>query len=314
MNRLIALDWGTSSLRAFLMQDGAIVEKRQSPFGIQHLPEPGGMRGYELAFESMCGDWTRQFPDCTVIASGMVGSAQGWVEAPYVKCPADLNDLAKSAGEVTLPTGGKLFIVPGVLLDSPDEAPDVIRGEETQIAGALSDHPEWWDACRILLPGTHSKWVTMKGGKLEHFSTYMTGEIFAVLKEYSILGRLMPEEKPFPEEADAAFKQGVALARAGLAGDLTHQLFSTRTMGLTGRLPKAALSDFLSGMLIGNELVSATRAFSSVETLPLIMIGEGALCDLYKKALADFGLECTAQFENTSCFGLWNIAAKRNFN
>ena len=138
--------------------------------------------------------------------------------------------------------------------DDPDLAPDVIRGEEIQIAGALINHADWWQASRILLPGTHSKWVTMQGGKLESFSTYMTGEIFAVLCDHSILGRLMPEEKASKEEADKAFDLGLSIARDGGAGDLTHQLFATRTMGLTERLPKAALRSYLSGLLIGNEL------------------------------------------------------------
>nr|WP_321526877.1 2-dehydro-3-deoxygalactonokinase [uncultured Cohaesibacter sp.] len=312
MSLLIALDWGTSSLRAYLLEDGKVLDKRQSPFGIQHLPAPGGVKGYEAAFESICGDWRKQYPDVAVVTGGMVGSAQGWSEAPYVRCPADLGDLAKNSGAAILPDGGTLHIVPGVLLDEPDLAPDVIRGEEIQIAGALVDHPDWWDASRILLPGTHSKWVTMKGGKLESFSTYMTGEVFAVLREHSILGRLMPEEKATAEDADKAFDLGLNVARNGEPGDLTHQIFATRTMGLTERLPKAALVNYLSGLLIGNELTSATRELRDDASIPLIMIGEGALCDLYKRALASFGLECTAQFDNTAYIGLWDFAVARN--
>ena len=308
MSLLIALDWGTSSLRAYLMEDGKVLDQRHSPYGIQHLPEPGGVKGYEAAFESICGDWRKQYPDVSVVTGGMVGSAQGWSEAPYVRCPADLSDLAKKAGQAILPDGGTLHIVPGVLLDDPDLAPDVIRGEEIQIAGALIDHDDWWQASRILLPGTHSKWVTMNGGKLESFSTYMTGEIFAVLCDHSILGRLMPEEKASKEEADKAFDLGLSVAKHGGAGDLTHQLFATRTMGLTERMPKEALSNYMSGLLIGNELTSATRELQDDASLPLIMIGDGALCDLYKRALASFGLECTAQFDNTAHIGLWNFA------
>ena len=309
MSLLIALDWGTSSLRAYLLEDGKVVDQRQSPFGIQHLPEPGGVKGYEAAFESICGDWRKQYPDVPVVTGGMVGSAQGWSEAPYVRCPADLGDLAKNAGKATLPDGGTLHIVPGVLLDDPDCAPDVIRGEEIQIAGALIDHQDWWQASRILLPGTHSKWVTMNAGKLESFSTYMTGEVFAVLCDHSILGRLMPQEKASKEDADKAFDLGLSVAKTGGAGDLTHQIFATRTMGLTERLPKEALSHYLSGLLIGNELAAATRDLQKDASLPLIMIGDGKLCDLYKRALASFGIECTAQFDNTAYIGLWNFAA-----
>jgi 2-dehydro-3-deoxygalactonokinase len=152
----------------------------------------------------------------------------------------------------------------------------------------------------------------MRDGKLEHFSTYMTGELFAVLCDHSILGRLMPEQQASAEDAGAAFDLGFSVARQGGTGDLSHQIFSTRTMGLTERLPKEALRNYLSGLLIGNELMSATRSLVGKTSLPLIMIGEGALCDLYLRGLEALGIECTAQFNNTSYIGLWKFAAARN--
>ena len=109
----------------------------------------------------------------------------------------------------------------------------------------------------MALPGTHSKWVQVSDGRIARFATYMTGELFAVLSRHSILGRLMPEDEGTDAQArDAAFTDGVNAARNGSAGDLAHQIFATRTLGLTRRLPAEALKDYLSGLLIGSELVS----------------------------------------------------------
>ncbi|MEI4474117.1 2-dehydro-3-deoxygalactonokinase [Frigidibacter sp. MR17.24] len=309
MTDLIALDWGTSSLRAFLMRDAQVVEERSSPHGIQKLPEPGGEEGYRAAFTQICGDWAAL--GLPAVAGGMVGSQQGWIEAPYVRCPAAVTDLVRSEGLVDTPQGGQLHIVPGVLLDDPALPPDVIRGEEIQIAGALADRPDWARAALFVMPGTHSKWVTVRDSVIETFSTYMTGEIFAVMADHSILGRLMTDDAPAADVAADAFAKGIEVARAGGAGDLGHQLFSTRTMGLTKRLPNNALRDYLSGLLIGNEILSAARALEGRAAAAILMIGEGRLCDRYRDAMAMFGLTVTAQLGNTAPQGLWRFAETR---
>jgi 2-dehydro-3-deoxygalactonokinase len=311
MPRLLALDWGTSSLRAFLMDtDGSILGLRSSGYGIQHLPEPGGIAGYQRAFMETCGDWATD-PSLPVVAGGMVGSAQGWIEAPYVSCPADVSTLAERAAAVALPNGGRMLIAPGVLLDQPDVAPDVIRGEEIQIAGALSRHADWGSRACFVLPGTHSKWVLVENGRIVDFATYMTGELFAVLTAHSILGRLMPATSGQPALDDAAFDKGLARAATGQAGELSHQLFSARTMGLTGRIPGEGLADYLSGLLIGQETVSAPkRLMRTTARLPerLIVIGEGALCHRYVRALKAAGLAVTAEVANTAPDGLYRFA------
>jgi 2-dehydro-3-deoxygalactonokinase len=305
---LLALDWGTSSLRAFLMQEGRIIDTRQSDHGIQHLPA-SGVAGFEQAFAAIAGDWVKRWPTLAVVASGMVGSAQGWREAPYVRCPADVQLLAQHGIRVASGIGPDVVIAPGVLLDQPEQMPDVIRGEEIQIAGALSENRQWAARCCMVLPGTHSKWVSVREGRLEHFSTYMTGELFAVLCQHSILGRLLPTSKSATREPDReAFELGLKQAQSGRAGDLTHHIFATRTLGLTGRLQSVMLADYLSGLLIGSELVSALADFHEREPMPLVLIGETALCRRYADALCYFGQPVAAVLGNTAALGLWSFA------
>ena len=303
---LLALDWGTSSLRAFLMADGEVLETRQSAHGIQHLPLPG-VSGFEKAFADIAGNWVGRFPRLPIVASGMVGSAQGWKEAPYVRCPADVQTLARHHARVASGLGPDILIAPGVLFDEPDCLPDVMRGEEIQIAGALLAHPEWSARACMVLPGTHAKWAYIEDGKLVRYATYLTGELFAVLTKHSILGRLLPDD--FHTQSDAAaFALGLRTARESKPGDLSHQIFGTRTLGLSGRLPPAALADYLSGLLIGHELVSGMAGAGNLASTPLVMIGAPALCQRYTEALAAFGRQPDATLDNTAPVGLWDFA------
>lgn len=308
--QLLALDWGTSSLRAFLMRDGQVVDTRHSAHGIQHLPLPG-RPGFEQAFAAIAGDWVRQWPQLPVVASGMVGSAQGWREAPYVRCPATVKALAEQNTTVASGLGQDILIAPGVLYDEAGELPDVMRGEEIQIAGALLDNPQWAQRSCIVLPGTHSKWAQIENGKIVRFSTYLTGELFAVLSTHSILGRLLPapsEAKPATDYA--AFELGLAAARRSGPGDFPHQIFGTRTLGLTGRLAPAALADYLSGLLIGHELVSGlSSAGNELAAVPLVMVGEPSLCQRYVRSLEYLDQAVSAVLDNTAPVGLWNFAA-----
>ncbi len=306
--QLLALDWGTTSLRAFLMRGSQVLETRQSGHGIQHLPAPGSA-GFEQAFAAIAGDWVRQWPSVPIVASGMVGSAQGWREAPYVPCPADLSGLARSLVRVPTGLGTDIAIAPGVLLDKPDLLPDVMRGEEIQIAGALAENQQWAPNACFVLPGTHSKWIRVEDGKLIHFSTYMTGELYAVLRQHSILGRLIPESSELCRVPDReGFEMGLAESQRSRPGDLTHQIFATRTLGLSGRLPHAALADYLSGLLIGSELRSGMARANDAAGTPLVMIGEPALCRRYAQAFSYFGQPVATVLENTAPVGLWNFA------
>ncbi len=316
--RLIALDWGTSSLRAFLLADDAVVlEQRAMDRGILRLPSPGGRKGFEAAFAEAVGRWLGQWPTLPVVASGMVGSAQGWQEVPYVPCPADVRALADHALRLPTPLGQDLWLVPGLRYDPVAGAPDVMRGEEMQIAGALELQPAWAARARVVLPGTHSKWVQVDGGRVTVFATHMTGELYAVLRQHSILGRLMPisAATALPDAGGsaaqaAAFTSGVDAARGSAAGELGHQLFAVRTLGLTGRLATDVLGDYLSGLLIGHELVAGLAASATARSAgaPLLLIGDAALCRRYVDALARFDVRADAVLDNTAPRGLWALA------
>ena len=306
--QLLALDWGTSSLRAFLMGDGQVLETRQSAQGIQHLPQ-AGIRGYQQALAQIAADWLQAWPALPIVACGMVGSAQGWKEAPYVPCPADIHTLVARGVTVASGLGPAILIAPGVLFDMPEALPDVMRGEEIQIAGALQLNPAWARRAWMLLPGTHSKWAQIEDGRIVRYATYLTGELFAVLSRHSILGRLMPASNESNPAVDPeAFALGLDTARRSGPGDLLHQIFGTRTLGLTGRLPAVGLADYLSGLLIGHELVSGLAGAGELADAPLVMIGAPALCGRYAGALAHFGRAADAVLDNTAPTGLWNLA------
>ncbi len=319
MPQLIALDWGTSRLRAFLLAENALVlEQRATDRGILNLPPPGGLAGFETAFAEVVGVWLRQWPTLPVVASGMVGSAQGWKEVPYVPCPADVGALAAHAARVSTPLGSDLWLAPGLRDDPSDGAPDVMRGEEIQIAGALEAHPAWSARACVVLPGTHSKWVRIESGRVVGFETHMTGELYAVLRQHSILGRLMPavdaEVSANTERSAAqiaAFVAGVQAARASGPGALGHQLFAVRTLGLTVRLAPETLGDYLSGLLIGHELVAGLAASAATRAAgaPLVLVGDATLCRRYAEALASFDVRVDAVLENTAPRGLWAFAS-----
>ena len=254
---MIAVDWGTSSLRAYRLDSaGGILETRSAPLGI--LSVAAG-RFSETLDQQLAG-W-RERP---IVMSGMVGSRQGWVETPYVPCPAGLEQLRAGMREVR----DGVWIVPGV--SCRDEVPDVMRGEEVQLLGAGRDG-------LICLPGTHSKWVVMERGRIHRFRTHMTGEVYAVLKQHSILGRMIGEGAPDP----AAFADGVA--RSGQSGGLLHHLFGVRTRGLMGELGVAASASYLSGILIGHELRSA-------DVRQVHILGAPELARLYAQAAGQLGI------------------------
>lgn len=295
---LIGLDWGSTGLRAWLIgAGGSVLSARQAPLGASVL---AGDAAYAQALEQLTGDWQRARPELPLLACGMVGSQHGWREVPYVNCPADAAMLAAQMA----PGAGGLRIVPGLLDDPHDGTPDVMRGEETQILGAVALHPDLADAT-LILPGTHSKWARLRQGQVLGFATQMTGELFALLREHSVLSRLMAAADGEPDWS--AFGQGVAAAREqGAAEGLLHQLFGVRALGLRGRLPQAAAADYLSGLLIGHELTVGVATLLPVQ--PLALVGEPALCRRYAEALKLFGVHGARTLENTAPAGLWRLA------
>lgn len=297
---LIALDWGTSSLRAYLLGEGGRVLASQSrPWGVQHTPDGDFARAYE----ELIGDWYRQWPELPALACGMIGSRQGWREVPYAVCPATANDLVD--GLLALDTAcGTLHLVPGVL--DAGALPNVIRGEETQVFGALQLAPELRDNALLVLPGTHSKWVTVRDGAISRFATYMTGELFAVLRDHSILGR--PAREQGSERSDAAFFRGLDAARQSGAEGISGRLFSTRSLLLTDRLSAAQSLDYLSGLLIGEELRGVLASLEGGVCPPLVLIGDVHLCERYRLALSRFSVDSVRILENAGVVGLWQLA------
>ena len=313
---LIALDWGTTSLRAYLFgASGDVLATRTSPAGIMNLPAAPEAGGFDAAFDDACGAWLAVAPALPVIAAGMVGSAQGWVQAPYVETPASADALAAAVVRVQSARGATIAVVPGVL--EPGALPNVMRGEETQIVGALhadddgaADGPSRASAL-ICLPGTHAKWVKVEGGRIERFHTFMTGEVYAALTGHTILGRTMKR----PAEPDlAAFARGVTVAREHGAAGLLATAFSSRTLALTGQLAADEQPDYLSGLLIGHELaglaaVLASRGVALSASEPRL-IGTDALCERYRAALAQFGCTHARLVRHATERGLWRIATR----
>jgi len=292
---LLALDWGTSSLRASLLGAGVRpMVSRHQPWGLLHLPEGG----FPAALQGIAGDWLAADPGLPIIASGMVGSAQGWREAPYVPVPADAAALAAGLLRFEALPGVMLHIVPGVRRGSP--RPDVMRGEETQLVGLPSA-----DGWRVM-PGTHSKWVQQAQGRIVDFQTYMTGELYALLREHSILGR-PAQQAGGGQPSDAAFDAGVMAVRDGGAAGATALLFSARARVLAGELAAVHSLDYLSGLLIGEELRSALPQAGGAA---LQLVGDAALCARYQRALGLFGHAATIHSDDAAATGLWRIARR----
>ena len=293
----VAIDWGTSSLRgARLDADGAVLEERAFPRGILTVP-PGG---FAAVFDELFGDWMK-VPGAWALISGMAGSKQGWVEAPYCASPAGLNEVAAQLAWIA---PGRIAIVPGLSCERAG-VPDVMRGEETQVFGAL--RLLGIDAGTLVLPGTHSKWVQVDAGRIVDFATLMTGEFYALLRQHSILARTLPADDSASEAQafdGAAFDAGVAHALR--SPGLLQSAFSARTLALFDRQPEAQRPSYLSGLVIGEEL--RERALRGDEHV--VVIGADALTRRYERALALRGVRVVAVGSQAAWRGLHEIARR----
>lgn len=270
--RMLAIDWGTTGFRAYRLDgNGRVLEARSAPAGILSVKDGA----FAATLEAQAGDWL-DAGEAPVVMSGMIGSRQGWVEVPYAPCPAGFGELA--AGTRKVAWGERqAWIAPGVSCRSASGVPDVMRGEEMQILGALESMGAGTHT--VCLPGTHSKWVDVADGRILGLATHMTGEAFAILKAHSLLGRMM---KDGAEDA-AAFEDGVR--RSGQPGGLLNHLFGVRARGLFGELPDAASASYLSGILVGHEIRAAHRGNGTVH-----LLGTAPLCALYQRALGVLGV------------------------
>jgi 2-dehydro-3-deoxygalactonokinase len=291
---LITIDWGTSSLRgARLGASGQVLESREFPRGILTVP-PGQ---FEAVFHELFGDWM-QASGALCLISGMAGSRQGWQEAPYCPCPAGFTELGQ---HLLWLQPGRIALVPGLSCLGTDalNTPDVMRGEEVQIFGALQMTGR--DSATLVLPGTHSKWVQVQGGRVTDFQTFMTGEVFALMSQQSILGKTLDLSGAFDE---AAFLQGVNQSQQ--AGSVLHHLFAVRTLGLFERLSAAQLPSYLSGLLIGEELRTQTI---NTDSGAVILIGSNTLTQRYSLALQHLGIACQSHGAEATWAGLFALAS-----
>lgn len=298
---LLALDWGKTRIKAYLVSpDGEIIDTRTGLLGVQKVAD----HRFVEALHTLCGDWLNNWPEMPILACGMIGSREGLCETPFASTPTIPAGLTAKAVRIDEQIGRRFAIIPGIC-DSPlGQPPDVIRGMETRILGALdlakTDHGIF------VLPGTHSKWVKVKNGAIDSFRTYMTGELFAILRSHSILGQLMPAEPVITPEG---FARGLANARLQPAS-LTHILFSVRTLALSGDMAVEDLPGYLSGLLIGDELADGLRWASSAE---LTLIGSGELTELYRKALTSNGHKPKVASAAVAARGLFRLAQEINW-
>lgn len=267
----IAVDWGTSNLRAFAMGPAGVLAEAASDDGMSRLaPE-----GFEPALLALIAPWLHRAVE--ILACGMVGSRQGWHEAPYRAVPCAPLDPAALVAVPARDPRLRLRIVPGLKQTAP---PDVMRGEETQIAGALALTPDFDGV--ICLPGTHCKWVQVSAGEVVSFQTCMTGELYALLSQHSVLRHGMQGEG-FDENAfDAALSDAISRPER-----LAMRLFGLRAEGLLCGLGPEAARARLSGLLIGIEL-AATRPYWLGQQV--LLVGADRLAGLYARALAAQGL------------------------
>jgi 2-dehydro-3-deoxygalactonokinase len=273
----IAGDWGTTQLRLFLCSADAVLETRMGR-GVGALDRPP-----QEEFAALAEDWLDTYRISRIVLAGMVGSRNGWHETAYVPCPASFDDLRAAFGRVQH-RDLAISIVPGLSCVSPVGAPDVMRGEETQIFGALRLRPNLATGRHILaLPGTHTKWVVVEDGRVMNFQTALSGELFALLRTHSTL--LRTGTTTTNQFDAAAFQQGLA---QGADGALLHRLFQVRSRQLIEGLSADRATSLLSGLLLAADVDSAQRLLRP-ESVTLIC--EPSLAELYAQALRARGIE-----------------------
>jgi 2-dehydro-3-deoxygalactonokinase len=272
---LLGIDWGSSNRRAYLLDaQGELVRQHNDDAGILHVEGD-----FEHSLKRLLN--TLELRDADIIMSGMVGSRNGWREAPYLPVEQPVSRLHEALTEIetSLP-GVRCRVVPGYRYLDPHGLPDVMRGEETQVLGALhlSAGDGWF-----LLPGTHSKWVRMEGGRILEFLTFMTGELYALLSQHGTLSKIMASDRQVP----SAFETGLHAARNG---EFTHMAFCCRALVVTDMMPAENTAAYLSGLLIGTELHHILRRTGSHIAAPVQVIGSPALAARYLNALEMLGI------------------------
>jgi 2-dehydro-3-deoxygalactonokinase len=308
---LICVDWGGSNFRAFLLDDaGKPLDVIRSNQGMLSLSK----EQFEPVFITQLQPWLTEH-SLPIVMAGMVGSAQGWQDAGYVPCPANLSSLTADMTFVANSRGFKIAIVPGVKGLSHIGQIDVMRGEEVQIIGAISLLQQQAQACvaadktslLMCLPGTHSKWANVnieREPSIVSFSTYMTGELFNVLEEFSLLGKPYRDNKQAVDSHLSAFDLGVKSSFTHAS--LSHTLFSARTNMLSGKISALEVRSYLSGLLIGAEIADMQGHTPNLSDVCLV--GSQSLCELYQRACHSLAIKVSIiDSDSASCSGMLSI-------
>ncbi len=274
----IAIDWGSSTFRAFLVDEtGAVLAQTSTEEGVMQVPEG---RFVDVLMNN-CGNWLEEHGSLPVVMSGTIGSRNGWRETPYLPCPVSLKDLNHQSIPIENNLNLDIQVMPGVCGNNMFGCNDVMRGEEVQIFGAMDTLN--LENALVCLPGTHSKWCEFKNGKIVSLTTFMTGEMFALIRNSSAIGRLV-EDSDFDE---ASFLLGVEASRS--EAGLLNALFSIRADALLGDLACRSRASYLSGMLIGREILAVCKAMNAIEDI--VLVGSEALIHKYSRALAMEGVQ-----------------------
>lgn len=298
-------DWGTSRLRLYLRQGKSVLDRRDGPgIGALHGASP------RAAFLSLVGDWREARPSLALLC-GMVGSRNGWQEAAYAPCPAHAGDIRERLLRLDA-DGLPVAIVPGLSCVNALGGPDVMRGEETQILGALALNPDLAKGRHLLaLPGTHTKWVVVEDGAITSFLTAPVGEIYALLREHSILAKAAPGDTESAEGLAAGFTRGLTRIVEHGPGALPHLIFETRSRQLIDGLPKDEAMGFLSGLLIGSDTATTSSWFGKLGQVSLI--GAPALSALYAQAItAHGGSSVSVDGDSAVLAGLTTLSSAQN--
>lgn len=289
---MIAIDWGSTRLRAYRLDaSGNVIAQQRSDHGV--LACNGN---FVAVLASVIAGWD----DGDIMLSGMIGSRSGWHEQPYLDCPMGIAELSAGLSLVEAPElpGRRLWFVPGVADHTLADAPDVMRGEETQVCALLELFHQGTHV--VCLPGTHSKWITVRDGRIVAVATAMTGEAYAVLRQHSLLGKLMDKDDA---RFDApAFDAG--LRRSADGSGLLHHLFGVRTLGLFDQFSASALPSYLSGLLIGHEVRAAGVFSSTPRPVQVHLIGNDRLLAAYARTLVALGIGVQRHSEDLAAYGM----------
>ena len=270
-SRYIAIDWGSTNLRAWLYQGEQCLDSRQSEAGVTRL----NGKSPEAVLAEVTHNWREGATP--VVMAGMVGSNVGWKIAPYLPVPAAF----AAIGEQLTSVGDNIWIIPGLCVSRNDNH-NVMRGEETQLLGARTLSP----SSVYVMPGTHCKWVQADAEHIHDFRTVMTGELHHLLLTHSLVGAGLPEQDASPEAFAAGLERGIA------SPAVLPQLFEVRASHVLGTLPRTQVSEFLSGLLIGAEVASLSEQFAGQQTITLV--AGSSLTSRYRQAFNAIGRDVAA--------------------